>query len=234
MKSIIAIILATTLTACGGGGGSTASAPPPQTSPVVTVCAPTRIQLFGDSTQYGIDGTDRVSRAALYPELALQKAMDQAYGYGKVIVSTRAVPATTSTDLFNGTDGLNKSWPQSVDADIVVMNHGTNDDLKNTGIEQYKANLRILARAPAIVVFETHIPDFHRDNGYADAMRQVATELHMPLIDTNAYAKSMPSWDQYVPDYVHPNSDGYSLIARNVKMPVLTSIVNNLRKNCGQ
>lgn len=228
LKTIITIALTALLSACGGGGST-----PTTAAPAPAVCKPVRIQLFGDSTQWGLDGATK-ARATVYPELALQQAMDQAYGYGKVIVSTRAVEATTSTDLVNGTDRLNKPWPGSVDADIVVMNHGTNDDLKSTGIELYKANLRILARAPAVVVFETHIPDFHRDNGYADAMRQVATELRMPLIDTNAYAKSIANWDQYTPDYVHPNSDGYSLIARNVKMPVLTSIVNNLRKNCGQ
>jgi lysophospholipase L1-like esterase len=230
MKSIIAVILVSTLAACGGGGGSSAGNSP-STAPVLKQCAAIRIQLFGDSTQWGLDGATKV-RAAVYPELALQQAMNNRFGIGKVIVSTRAVEATTSQMLVDGTDRLNKPWPQSVDADIVVMNHGTNDDLLNTGVEQYKANLRALAKAPAIIVFETHLPVFHRENGYAVAMREVAAQLGVPLIDSKKYAESLPNWEQYQPDYVHPTSDGYSLIARNAKFPVLEPIVAKLRTGC--
>lgn len=228
MKSTITLALAILLTACGGGGGSSA---PVTAAPAPSVCKPVRIQLFGDSTQWGWDSATK-ERAILNPTFALQQAMDQRFGYGKVTVENRAVEATTSQMLIDGTDRMNKPWPQSVDADIVVINHGINDYFFKTPMERYKANLRAFTKAPAIVVFETHLPPFHDQSDYDDAMRQVAAELHMPLIDSGAYFYSIPNWEQYDPDLVHPTSEGYALIVRNAKMPILTSIIANMK--CGK
>lgn len=223
MRKALAILAATILTACGGGGGSTSS-----TAPVAKACQATRIQLFGDSTQWGLDVVTH-NRAAMYPELALQQAMDQRFGLGRVVVSTRAVSGTDTTKLLAGTDGLNAPWPQSVAADIVVINHGINDTVS---IDQYKANLRALLKAPAQVVLETNLP---MATGYAEinnAMRTVATETGTVLIDSNRYALSLPAWSQYSPDGMHATGEGYALIARNAKMPVLAPMVEKLRAGC--
>lgn len=229
MKSIIAVILASTLAACGGGGGGGGSAP--VQAPVLKDCPVTRIQLFGDSTQYGHDPVLN-EHTAINPTTMLQRAMDIKFGYGKVFVEGRAMPGTTSTQLLNGLDGLNKPWPMSVNAEIVVINHGINDKLKDTGIEQYKYNLRTMAKAPAIVVFETPLPIFHWVTGYDDAMRSVAMEMNIPVIDSNKYALSFADWYQYAPDYVHPTETGTTLIVNNAKMPVLAPIVAKMRAGC--
>ena len=87
---------------------------------------PVRIQLFGDSTQWGYDG--KTDRAVPQPPAAvLQSAMDARFGAGAVIVTERAVPGTSAAQLLAGTDGRNRPWPQEVDADIVVVNHALND-----------------------------------------------------------------------------------------------------------
>ncbi|NBP56429.1 hypothetical protein EBU71_07835, partial [bacterium] len=64
----------------------------------------------------------------------------------KVAITTRSVEGTTSGDLLNGTDGVNGPWPDNVDADIVLINHGLNDALNNVDVEEYKNNLRKLRK----------------------------------------------------------------------------------------
>lgn len=221
MKATFVFVLSAVLTACGGGGGSPAPVPTP-------VCKPVRIQLFGDSTQWGLDVVTK-QRAVTYPEMVLQQEMDRKFGYGKVVVSTRAVPGTDTTKLLAGADGLNKPWPQSVDADIVVINHGINDAIEPV---QYGANLRALLKAPAVVVLETPLPMATGYTAMVDMMRQVAAETGAPLIDSNRYALSLPDWSQYSPDGMHANADGYALVARNAKFPVLAPIVAKL--GCGK
>ena len=218
------------LSACGGGGGDPAS---PQCTPRVA-----RIQLFGDSTLWGYDGAaGNGSRAAIYPELALQQIVDARFGVGAVVVSTRAVSGTLTTNLLEGTDGLNKPWPGSVDADIVVLNYGINDKYTGMTPAQYQANLRLLAVAPARVVFQTPLPVWsthypeYLSTSYAPEMRAVAAELKIPLADAGAYALSTPNWNSpaWAPDSVHPNSTGYRAIVTDVLAPTLMPSIAALR-----
>jgi lysophospholipase L1-like esterase len=81
---------------------------------------PVRIQLFGDSTQWGYDPT--TERPVAQPPVALlQAAMDARFGVGRVLVTERAAPGTTSSDLVAGKDDRNRPWPREVNADIVVV-----------------------------------------------------------------------------------------------------------------
>lgn len=223
MKKLFIALVAALLTACGGGGSSE-----PAQQQTKAACKPVRIQLFGDSTQWGYLAEGGGVRASVYPELALQQAMNERFGIGAVEVSTRAVSGTNSRMLVEGTDGLNKPWPQSVDADIIVINHGINDVAYKINVETYKNNLRTFAIAPALVVFETPLPVSTATVSYDDAMREVAAEVKAPLIDSRKYVQSLPDWWQYALDGVHATSEGYSAIARNAKFPVLAPIVANL------
>lgn len=225
------------LSACGGGGvgidpaaeKTTEAATP--ASPTSCVPVPVRIQLFGDSTQFGDDPlTSR--RTDVYPENALQPLMDARFGAGSVIVSTRAAGGTTSTQLVAGTDGVNRPWPQSVAAEIVVINHGINDPLHGVTEPQFTANLQALITAPAIVVLQTPLPSnliLAGAKDYAPLVRAVADASKIPLIDSAAFAAATPNWFRlYSLDGVHPNSSGYTLLA-GVQFQVLEPLVAKLR-----
>lgn len=257
MKLQLTAVVALILCACGGGsgngggggggGGENRITSPQAETPTVSIqiapitpasCDPidpskvVRIQLFGDSTQWGYLDASPGLRADIYPELALQREMDARFGAGAVEVSTRAVSGTTSSWLLAGTDGLNLPWPQSVNAEIVVMNHGINDANPGYGISQetYRANLMQLATAPATVVFETPLPVNQAKADYAQIMRDVATLLGITVADTNAYARTIPAWFQkYATEGVHLNSIGYEGVVRNALYPTLEPMVTKLR-----
>jgi lysophospholipase L1-like esterase len=172
-------------------------------------------------------------RASIYPEMVLQKLMDNQFDLGAVKVSTRAVSGTTASQLVLGTDGLNAPWPQSVDADIVVLNYGINELRRNIPVATYTSNLQVLATAPAQVVFQTPFPVYGSgtpSQAYADAMRTVANQHDLTVIDAMAYLLAFPAWEtQYATDGYHATAAGYELVATNVQFPVLSKLVKPLR-----
>lgn len=193
------------LAACGGGGA------PAQLNRRT-------LQLFGDSTMRNM-------------------APDFLAIFGER-VEPRGVGSTTSGDLIAGTDGRNLPWPQSVTADVVLMNHALNDTNPaplGTPIDQYRANLRRLADAPAIVVFVTPNPlreynpltgaDPVRVAQYAQAMREVAAETRTPLIDVHTYCLRQPDLAERLADNVHPDAELRSRIVRDCLLPGLAPFV---------
>jgi lysophospholipase L1-like esterase len=155
--------------------------------------------------------------------------MNSRFGVGAVKVSTRAVSATSSGNLLAGTDNLNSPWPQSVNAQIVVINHGINDLRYSISVATYRSNLQKLAIAPARVVFQTPFPIYTLgtpSQAYAEAMRAVASERGITLIDAMAYLLPLPAWKtQYALDGIHATAAGYDLVAANVQFPVLSKLV---------
>lgn len=214
-----------------------APAPTPAPTPAPPACVPkasVKIQLFGDSTLYGYSSSEPSGRTAVYPELALQQSLDAKYGAGKVAVETRAISGTLTTNLIDGF-GINLPWPQSVNADIVVINFGINDKYTDMPPAQYKANLTQIAQAsPAQVLFSTPLPVWaakylpaYLSTSYAPEMREVATALSLPIADEGAYALSISNWQgTYAPDSAHPNSAGYQLLNDNVLAPAVFRLVS--------
>jgi lysophospholipase L1-like esterase len=139
-----------------------------------------------------------------------------------------------ASQLVAGTDGYNAAWPKAVDAHIVVLNYGINELRHNVPTDTYRANLGILASAPAPakVVFQTPFPVYGNgtpSQAYASAMRAVAKERKVTLIDAMAYALSLPSWPtQYATDGFHATAAGYEIMATNVQYPVLSKLVKPL------
>jgi lysophospholipase L1-like esterase len=200
LKSLT-LSLCALLAACGGG--SDAPTAPPIRS----------IQLYGDSTQW-------------------YAAPDwQAQWPG--MVTSDAVPGTTSGQLLAGTDGKNPAWPGNVTADLVVIKFGANDCLPwfFTSVEQYKANLRALVAATsARVVLETPDPtmDPYRPNegAYTQAMRDVASELHLTLIDTDACWRAYGDWQSFLmADQEHANPAGRLYTVQHCAAPVIDAIL---------
>ncbi len=191
--------LALLLAGCGGGGES-------------TPCAPKTLQLFGDSTQM---------LAAPYWQARYQGTISNAVG------------GTNSVQLRAGTDGLNKPWPQSVVGQVVVIKHGTNDGTAaygKTPIETYKDNLRFFAaNARARVVFETPDPatDPERSTSvppYTQAMREVAAELQVTLIDTDVCWRNNPQWQSFLTDGTHANAAGLKFTVEQCVAPVMDAM----------
>jgi hypothetical protein len=145
----------------------------------------------------------------------------------------RAVGGTRSDMLLDGTDGLNRPWPASVAAPVVVINHGMNDarPWAKVPLDAYRANLRRLAKAPALVVFETPNPSTYpgRDTApYAQAMREVAAEVGAPLIDVHACFQTLPDWRAALYDQVHPNERGLRHIVDVCVAPRLRAIMQRV------
>jgi lysophospholipase L1-like esterase len=184
---------------------------------------PVRIELFGDSTQWGYDG--RTERQVPHPPAqVLQALMDARFGTGRVVVTERAVPGTTAGELLAGKDGRNRPWPQEVDADIVVVNHALNDANTHVPLRRYAETL---ARLHA-TVYETPNPVTVAWNWapYADAMRRVAADQHAPVADVARWMLARPRWQATLVDGVHPDDATYGAIVREVLMPVLAPLVD--------
>jgi len=166
--------------------------------------APVRIQLFGDSTQLGMDGATR-RPASTPPAKALQAALDARFGPGATQVSERAVGSTTAEQLLNGTDGRNRPWPAEVAADIVVVNFGINEARLQVPLARYSAALDALGAD----VYETPNPVHGypwANPAYAQAMRDVAARRHAVRADVDAWMRAQVGWQALVPDGAHPTA----------------------------
>lgn len=187
---------------------------------------PVRIQLFGDSAQFGYDGkTD--GRVAHPPVAVLQSLMDARFGVGAVLVTERAVPGSSSAQLLAGTDGRNRPWPQEVDADIVVVNHALNDAYARVPLKTYADQLRRLH--PTVYETPNPVTVGWPSPAYARVMREVAAEQHATVADVEKWMLAQPHWRRHLSDGLHPDDATYGEIVRQVLMPALVPLVEAAR-----
>jgi lysophospholipase L1-like esterase len=212
-----ALAIAIALAGCGGGGDDPAleAQAAPATHFTQAGCAST-LQLFGDSTM------DEEIGAA--PHWIAK--------WGPRIVN-RAVGGTNSSALVDGYDGLNAPWPASTTAKYAVINHGLNDGYlpfprAYTPLPEYIENLRTLASAPgAEVIFQTPVPATRNDRDmtlYAQAMRDVAAEKGLKVIDVFACFQRQPNWQARIPDGTHPDAEGLRYIVETCAAPVVEAL----------
>ena len=177
------------------------------------------IELFGDSIICGRDpdvldplcgvcsNEDTTSARVAQPPGALIEFFLPQY---KLVVITRSSGNSTSGQLLNGTDGVNERWPDAIDANIVVVNHGMNDAKNGVPVQQYKNNLIALREALSddkIMVWQTPtVNKYWNTNPYAEAMREVAAQFGDFVADANR----LPGWLGKLPDGLHPRQLGYS------------------------
>jgi hypothetical protein len=209
MRYLIAA-LTLTLAACGGGGSS---APEPAQQPQAA-CTPrvVTVALLGDSTQYGWDGETQ-AQAPNNPGYVLQQAMDKRFGAGAVVVTNYGVSGSRAAEA------------PRVQADVVVANYGINDLRLHGDLTEYLRSMK----ATGATIIETMNPVW-LDPALPEAeWVQAAKGLGLPVADVNAYVRSLPNWQQYVPDKAHPTNQLYGMIVQNVLAPSVAQQVQPFR-----
>ena len=177
-----------------------------------------KIELFGDSIMCGRDpdrtpppggvcaGDFVTARVPDPPDELLHKFLPQY----NLEITTRSVGGSTSGALLQGTDGVNGVWPDDIQANIVVINHGLNDARLNVSLEDYRNNLIALRQnlpSGKIVVWQTPTASLLVNTSpYASTMANVAAEFNDIVSDAHA----IPGWTNRLPDGVHPRQMGYA------------------------
>jgi hypothetical protein len=206
----------------GSSSGSVPATPAPNTTPPA---APTTasIDYYGDSTIWGY--ASGVGTQVQNPEPAVfQQSLPQYKLPIQYTVRNEGVSATTACQLLNGTDGKHPVWDTQMTnsgARIVIINHAINDLAYETPA-QYTACLTSLVQKAKqhgkTVILET--PNPTTDSGpngldiWVDAMRKVATQENIKLIDEYQYLTNyLAGADVHTicPDGTHPTDAVYRL-----------------------
>lgn len=136
-----------------------------------------------------------------------------------VTVENRGIAGTLSQHLV-------EHWPTDHTFTMAVDAHGINDCFFSDQfpVEVFKANLRTLVK-DGITVLEVSNPIREKDcSAYRQATRDVAAELRVPLIDTEAFLLTVPGYQAHIPDGVHPDQWLLGRIAEN-RVRVLAPLV---------
>jgi len=181
---------------------------------------------------------DKVTgRVAEPPDFLLFKNLEKEFD---LAVLTRSVGNSTSGTLLQGTDGVNGPWPDGIEAEIVVINHGLNDARNGVSVVDYKNNLkqlRELLPKEKIVIWQTPInidisnpyTNFmpvgtNNLSLYAKAMTEVANDYGDYIVDVYNYIELKNHLDI---DGIHPTQEGYRLIVEELLQPVVRQAIND-------
>ncbi|RZI40195.1 SGNH/GDSL hydrolase family protein [Herbaspirillum sp. HC18] len=178
------------------------------------------IEYYGDSTIWGF-GSANGERVAKPAPAAFADALPRTMNFE---VRNEGVNGSTACELLDGADGRHLPWRKQMAASTaryVIVNFAINDQWKSD-IGTYKKCLRSLAdiasRQGRQMIFET--PNPTRDSGrdgldvYVNAMKQVAVEEKIPVIDQYKYLTDLLNGQSpYVlcPDGLHPSDQVYIL-----------------------
>ncbi|OWW21585.1 hypothetical protein AYR66_20945 [Noviherbaspirillum denitrificans] len=195
-----------------------ASAPAAQqqvTTPA-TPAAPQLIEYYGDSTVWGYR-SDVGGQVAVPPTTTFAQSLTNPSAY---TVRNEGVSGSTACELLNGTDGRHQPWSAQMAASTakyVFLNHGINDQWKYD-LNTYKGCLRSLAQTAKQygkqMIFET--PNPTRDNVgiMATAMKEVAVQENVPVVDQYKYLSDyLNGQSAYTicPDGLHPSEAVYAM-----------------------
>lgn len=225
---------------CGGGGsggGAPAAVPQAATPQPKSVL----IEAYGDSTMYGFAATS-MTTGAYTPDNApfyLQQDLEGIYGAG-VTVSDQGVGGKTLGELIAGTDGVHPTWAQQMaqsKAQIVIENHGLNDAYPaiNESADQFRADLvefvstaRQYGKTPVLEEPNPSCDPLRSNlNEYVQKIDDVSAQMGVPLVQQYAYIQSLPSWQSYLADCIHPNPAMYQIKAQREAV-VLSPLVAKL------
>lgn len=224
MKSLMSVALSylLLLTACGGGGSATPAA-------AATACAPTVIQIEGDSISVGVGATDPANRP-----LPLLRA-----AFPSATVLDTGLAGSTSSDRMTGATIQGQGtafapFPAGVKGTVYVTEFGVNDAWYGLPVADFKANVRRLAAVPGAVLATPTPIDLARASprpesvptaAYAQAVREVAAEAGVPLADVQAYVLAQPNWQVLLVDGVHPSDALYRMIYASAMVPAIQQAI---------
>lgn len=200
-----------------------------------------------NSSKIACVGGDNVSYRV--PEPVDYLLYESLKSLSKIAITTRSVGNSTSTTLLAGNDGANGVWPDNIDADLVIINHGMRDAQAGITLEQYRKNLielrNKLDKNISVLWFlpgpintslktKTGLPDprveWARTNNidqYAKVMREVALSFG----DYHADPRSIPDYQKFLTvDGIHPTQEGYRELVNKVLSPVITEAVKSKRR----
>ncbi len=176
------------------------------------------IDYYGDSTVWGYASGSGTQVAQPAPA-AFASALPASAGFD---VHNEGVSGSTACGLLHGTDGQHPPWEQQMAASaasFVIINHAINDEWQES-LPEYQSCLSQLAQIATQhgkqVIFET--PNPTRDSGpggldvYVQAMRDIAAQEHVPVIDQYAYLTDYlagQSPTTIAPDGLHPSDAVY-------------------------
>jgi len=200
------------------------------------------IACFGDSTMWGSTSLNSTVQNAVNPPAILQRTLDLLFGAGKATVTNNAIRGTALFSMLAGTDGSGSTFEakmQTSTASLVYCNHAQNDcnSLLRT-VLQYKADLvtfvnicRKYGKVPVLVTPNLTVvldgiteQTTKRLPAFVDAMREVAKEMGVDLVDNHYYtvkASRYVRWYDMVPDGVHPGTDVYYMCGSNLAIPLV-------------
>lgn len=194
------------------------NAPKPVESAPITApsapAAPEVIEYYGDSTVWGYR-TNTGGQVAVPPPAAFAAALPNPSAY---VVRNEGVSGSTACELLNGTDGRHPRWSEQMAASrarYVFINHAINDQWK-VDLNTYKGCLRSLAQTAKQygkqMIFETPNPTRDDVSVMANAMKEVAAQENVPVVDQYTYLRQYlngQSVYSIVPDGLHPTDVVY-------------------------
>ncbi|MFM0092204.1 SGNH/GDSL hydrolase family protein [Paraburkholderia sediminicola] len=185
------------------------------------------VDAYGDSTTLGVTCSDghcgpQAQNAVSY----LQDELQARYGQ-KVRVTNYGVGGTMASQLRDGTGNRRAGptaglpWQERLaasSAQIVLINYGINEVMRNQTPEQFYAaettlvkTARALGKEPVLQT-SNPMPD-NRLNARLATMvamtRRVAAEQQVPLVDQFAYVSNLPDWKTLMSDGAHPKPGLY-------------------------
>jgi len=103
--------------------------------------------------------------------------------------------------------------------DLIIICHGANDILRKLNIHQTKINLQKmidLARQNNSQVVLVAVPEFSLFLNPSPIYQELAEENHLPI--ANDILVDILSKNALKSDHIHPNAEGYQLLASNISL----------------
>jgi acyl-CoA thioesterase-1 len=165
------------------------------------------ILAFGDSLTYGSGASRDKTYPAILQELIKHKVINA------------GIPGEISATGLRRLPGL----LQTYQPDLIIICHGANDILQKLDLSQTQKNIQLmidLARENQVQVVLIGVPGFNLFLSKAAMYQSLADNNQIP-IDNNSLAEILKN-NSLKSDYIHPNSNGYKLLAENINQLLLT------------
>ena len=196
----------------------------------------TGITGLGDTINSAVCINDKTTgRVELPPDYLLYTSLESNY---KVAITTRSAEGSTTSDLLNGTDGVNGVWPDGIEADLIVINHGLNDARQGISVGTYTNNLReIRNRLPNSITVIWQLPVLDDSNtntaviapgtndlsAYQRAMSSIALEYGDFVVDITKFDSYRSLFSV---DGIHPTQEGYKRIVEQGLVPIIQQAID--------